>query len=332
MDTAFCSFDTFKKNKPKNNLNEIELQALNSLLQDKDIIIQKADKGNTIVIIDKDAYKKKMKAIISDCSKFEKLGIQEEKHLNFILNKEKRLREIIKSLYQKGCFTKSEFLKICPTGSKPGILYGQAKVYKPVEDNCPSFRPILSTIGTPTYDLAKFLVPILKPLTENEYRVHDSFSFASEVSKCNSKDSMSSLDVESLFTNIPLEETINNIINDLFLTTDKVHNFEREELKQLLTFAAYESFFIFDGEYYTQIDGVAMGSPLGPTLANAFLCHFEKKLLSECPVEFLPSVYKRYVDDIFVTCNLYSQLLKFVDYMNHQHPNIKFTLKLKKKQ
>ena len=62
-----------------------------------------------------------MKAIISDRSKFEKLDIQ-EKHLYFTLNKEKRLREIIKPLYEKGCFTKGEFLKICPTGSKPGIL------------------------------------------------------------------------------------------------------------------------------------------------------------------------------------------------------------------
>ena len=137
----------------------------------------------------------------------------------------------------------------------------------------------------------------LKPITENEYTVHDSFSFAIEVSKFNSKNLMASLDVESLFTNIPLEETIDNIINDLFFTNDKVHNFEKEELKELLTFAANESFFIFDGEYYTQIDGVAMGSPLGPKLVNAFLCHFEKKWLSECPVEFLPSVYKRYVDN-----------------------------------
>ena len=112
---------------------------------------------------------------------------------------------------------------------------------------------------------------------------------------------MASLDVESLFTNIPLVETIDNIINDLLLITDKVHNFEREELKELLIFAAYESFFIFDGDYYTQIDGVAIGSPLGPTLPNAFLRHFEKKWLSECPAEFLPSVFKRYVDDIFVT-------------------------------
>ena len=97
----------------------------------------------------------------------------------------------------------------------------------------------------------------------------------------------------------------------------KVHNFEREELKHLLTFEAYEPFFIFDGEYYTQIDGAAMGYPLGPTFANAFLCHFKKKWLLECPVEFLPNVCKRYVDDIFVTFNSYSQLLKFVDYTNH---------------
>ena len=53
---------------------------------------------------------------------------------------------------------------------------------------------------------------------------------------------MASLDIESQFTNIPLEETIDNIINDLFSTTDKVHKFKREELKQLLTFTTYESF------------------------------------------------------------------------------------------
>ena len=76
----------FKKNKPKNSLSETELQASDSLLQNKDII-QKADKGNTIVIIDKDVYKKKMKVIISDRSKPKKHDIQEGNHFNFILNK-----------------------------------------------------------------------------------------------------------------------------------------------------------------------------------------------------------------------------------------------------
>ena len=138
FDTVFSSFDIFKTNKPKSDLSDIN--ALNSLLQNEDIIIHKADKANIIVIvIDNDAYKKKMNAIISDCSQFEKLDIQEEKHINFILHKEKRLMQIIKPLYEKGCFTKIEYLKICPSGSKQDIPYKQAKVHEPVKDDCPSF-------------------------------------------------------------------------------------------------------------------------------------------------------------------------------------------------
>ena len=157
------------------------------------------------------------------------------------------------------------------------VLQGQNQAF--LMDKLLSFRPILSTTGTPRYDLAKYLVPTLNPLTEKDYAVHDSFSIASEVGKFNSNKSMARLNVESLFTNIPLEETMENIINDLFLTTDKVHNFEREELKQLLVFAANESFFIFDGEYYNHIDGVAMGFPLCQIFDSAFLCHFQKKYL-----------------------------------------------------
>ena len=103
-------------------------------------------------------------------------------------------------------------MKISPAGSKPGNHYGQAKVHKPEEDNCPSFHPILSAIGTQTYDLAKFLIPVSKPLTENEYTVHDSFLFATEDSIFSSKNLMAGLDVENLFTNIPLGKTIENTI------------------------------------------------------------------------------------------------------------------------
>ena len=75
-----------------------------------------------------------------------------------------------------------------------------------------------------------------------------------------------------------------------------------------------------------------MASPLAPTLANAFLCHFEKNWLSECSIKCLPNVYKRYVHDIFVTFDSYSQLLQFVEYINHQHPNFKFTSEADKKK
>ena len=81
-------------------------------------------------------------------------------------------------MYEKGCFTKSKYLKISSSGLQRGILYGQAKVQKPVKDNCPSFCHILLEISTPTYDLAKFPVPILKSLTRNKYTLHDLFSFS----------------------------------------------------------------------------------------------------------------------------------------------------------
>ena len=127
---------------------------------------------------------------------------------------------------------------------------------------------------------------------------------------------MASLDVESLFINIPLDENFENFINVLFSNNDTVHGIIKEDLKELLKFVSYKSFSIFDNKYYSQLDGVAMGSPLGPTLAKAFLCHFEKQRLSDCPQDVCPNIYRRYVNDIFVTFNQHEQLKKLVEYMN----------------
>ena len=195
----------------------------------------------------------------------------------------KSLKDIIKPLCQKECLTKKEYDSIYPTGSRLGILYRSAKVHKPIIDNCPSFWPILSAIDTLTYILAKFLVPILSSLTVNEFTVHDSFSFAEEVPNFDADCIMASLNVESLLTNIPLDEIRENCINNLFSNNDTDHNFIKKDLEELLKFVSYESFFTFDNEYYCQLDGVVMGSPLGHTLANAFLWHFEKQWLSDCP-------------------------------------------------
>ena len=163
-----------------------------------------------------------------------------------------------------------------PVGTRPGIMYGNYKVHKRQVDGCPPFRPILSALKNPAYKLAKFLVPILNPLGKNEYTVKDSFKFAEEICEPDPTLSMGSLDVDLLFTNIPQDETIDICVNQLFENTDTVEGFTKSELKQLLSLATKESYFIFNGLLYKQIDGVAMGSPLGPSLANAFLSYHEK--------------------------------------------------------
>ena len=106
-----------------------------------------------------------------------------------------------------------------PVGTRPGIMYGNCNVHEQQVDGCLPFRPILSALQTPTYNLVKFLVPILNPLTKNEYAVKDSFQFAEEVCEQDTILSMGSLDVDSLFTNIPLDETIDICINQLFENT-----------------------------------------------------------------------------------------------------------------
>ena len=57
---------------------------------------------------------------------------------------------------------------------------------------------------------------------------------------------------------------------------------------------------VFDGIIHQQVDGVAIGSPLGPSLANVFLAYYEQIWFNDCPDEFKPVYFKRYVDDIYV--------------------------------
>ena len=145
----------------------------------------------------------------------------------------------------------------------------------------------LLALDTPTYKLTKFLVPIFKPLTTNDFTVKDSFHFAEEIVDQQHDLFMGSWDVDSLFTNIPLEVTIEICTNELFKESEAVEGLSKTEFKELLSLATKDSHFIFGETHYKEIDGVAMGSPLGPTLANAFLIYHEKNWLEYCTLESL---------------------------------------------
>ena len=99
----------------------------------------------------------------------------------------------------------------------------------------------MPVIGTPTYKLAKFLVPILEPLTTNDYTIKDSFTFAEELQSFDSKLVMVSFDIESLFTNIPLQETIDLCAENLFQDRTHVDNLSKDSFCELLTRTMSES-------------------------------------------------------------------------------------------
>ena len=96
-ETALSSFRQYNKN-PQQNLSKEELTALTNLSKNKDIIIQKSDKGNSVVIVDKDTYIKRMENLLSDQRKFEKVTLKNDAFLNFVVNQEKRVDTIYKNL------------------------------------------------------------------------------------------------------------------------------------------------------------------------------------------------------------------------------------------
>ena len=83
---------------------------------------------------------------------------------------------------------------------------------------------------------------------------------------------------------------------------------------------------MFNNKYYKQVDGVAMGSPLGPASANIFMCSYESKWLRDCPNDFKPVFYRRYIDDIFVLFSPPDYADKFREYLSFKHPTIKFSI------
>ena len=99
----------------------------------------------------------------------------------------------------------------------------------------------------------------------------------------------------------------------------------KSDLKKLFLFCTSQTHFLFQGNYYDQIDGVAIGSPLAPLLTNLFMGFHEKNWMEHYQGS-PPVLYRRYVDDIFAAFNSESEAKSFFDYINTRHTNIKFTM------
>ena len=223
------------------------------------------------------------------------------------------------------------YKRLMPCGSGPGRLYGQAKQHK---QGCP-LRPVNSMIGTPEYHLAKWLDLFIKPFIPNEYSINSTKNFIDKLKghRFRTSDICVSFDVESLFTNVPLSEVINHIADTLFARGNPFPTPQEKKAKRLskpifikLMALCTEGIFLYNNAVYQQIDGCAMGSPLGPTLANWFLGKIESDIfITNVFLDYAPAFYVRYVDDIFAVFDSKAKCEQFFSYINTLHPNLRFT-------
>ena len=111
------------------NLSKEEVKALNNLVENKDIVIQKTDKGNNVIILNRSDYISKLSKILEDTSKFKWVNVKEGRALNHLIHMEERIIRLLKSLEDQGEISEKERNDLYPSGSKPGILYGLAKIH-----------------------------------------------------------------------------------------------------------------------------------------------------------------------------------------------------------
>ena len=303
-------------------------EALVSLRNNDHIIVSKPDKGNGVVILDRTTYISLLRqASVDDSSKFRPVSRSEPrrvgrptKHFHPLLKKENALRALLTATLPTAVAK-----QLSPQGSRLAHLYGLPKTHKAIL----SMRPILSATGTYNFKLARWLDCRLKPLVQNRFMVQDTFNFVKILQQLRiaPTDFLASFDVVSLFTNVPLEETIDYLVekafkDDWFRKTHNV-NLSAQQLRALLVAATRDQLFQFDGNLFEQFDGVAMGSPLGPLMANAFLCKYEAVLES---THSMPKFYRRYVDDTFTIFDSAEESDDFLSTLNSLHPALRFTV------
>ena len=145
-----------------------ECTACLSLKSNNDVIIQKAEKGNTVVIVDRVSYVFEMEKLLGDTSKFIKVAFNPKRKVNkevrHLTDIESKIKHCLGDLPENNYLSKENYNYMRPCSRKLAVLYGLWKFHKKSDEpnKLPPLHPILSAIGTCSYNLANFFVPILK--------------------------------------------------------------------------------------------------------------------------------------------------------------------------
>lgn len=177
--------------------------------------------------------------------------------------------------------------------SLPPKLYGLRKVHK--KTIC--YRPIVSCINSPCYNLAKIVHKILHPITTTfPYNVSNSIDLVKTLNTVTLPNNyvLVSFDVTSLFTNIPKELVI-KIIKEKWQFISSYTTLSKSLLIELIEHCFDTSYFVFNKKFFKQIDGTAMGNPLSPVLANFVMTHLLETVIRQ--LEFPVPLIHLYVDD-----------------------------------
>ena len=307
-----------KARPPAGNITREQRAALRSLREDRSITILPADKGRASVVLDADIYRDKMNQLITS-GPYRKLKKDPTDRLC------RKVVSQLLALNRAGDLDDGTYRKLRPTSKQPPRIYGLPKIHKPGTP----LRPIVSCVSSFAYDLSKHLAGILSPMTgKTSNTVPNSTAFAEFVrgQRIGSHETLVSFDVESLFTNVPIDGACRVARQRLEgdPTLPDRSSLSPTSITVLLEFVLRSTYFLHEGTFYKQTDGAAMGSPVSAVIANLYMEAFEEEALLSCPPDCRPTVWKRYVDDTFVIAPR-DQTDQLLAHLNSRQPTIRFT-------
>ena len=229
------------KTRTTSNITNDEFKALKELKDDRSRIILTTDKGVALVIMEKNDYIQKSEELLNTTTYNKIPEDPTNKHKNRLVN-------ILKNIKSEGGLNEDTYRKLYPTGAVSPKFYGLPKVHKP---GIP-LRPIVSSTGTATYNTAKELARILKPLVESSiHHVHNTRDFVEKIKETRLKqgECIISYDVAALFTSVPIQPVI-NIIKEKLTNDTELHQRTSMTINQittLLEFCLKSTNFMFQG-------------------------------------------------------------------------------------
>ena len=307
--------DTFR-----HNLIHAERQALAELKMAHNIIIKPADKGSAVVIQNLDDYIQEGIRQLSDPKFYrETRDDLTSLHNNLITD----LIDYLQSTDQISDKCRNYLLNESPRTPQLYLLPKIHKNTKPVPG-----RPIVSANNSPTEKISQLADFFLQPLVQNtKSYIRDTTDFINKINTIpllTEESLLCTIDVCSLYTNIPNQEGITACRNMLEKYHDPKVPLTSSSIVHLLEHVLYMNNFDFNGKHYLQVGGTAMGTKVAPSFANIFMAHFEDTLVYTYHTQ--PLIWLRYIDDIFMVWNNGRESLdNFLTHLNSCHETIKFT-------
>ena len=307
--------------KPKNNLPQGERQAIRKLKNNSEINIKRADKGSSIVIFNKQDKLHEGQIQLDEKENYKTLETP------MVIETSQKVNRLIDKLYQGKYIDEmtNKWLSLTPNPPRIPEFYTLTKIHKPK----PVGRPIVSGCEGPTERISSFVDDFLQPIAKAQtsyLKDRTDFINFTEKTKVAENVTLVSMDVTSLYTNIPQEEGIDTVCKAYETFHGSKSPIPTQYLREMLRLILKENSFQFNGKNYLQTHGTAMGTKMAVAFANIFMATFETEIISQSPNK--PLVWKRYIDDIFSLWTKREEIGSFIELANNFHLTIKFTAEI----